>query len=110
MKNHKSNLPYKTLKIDGNHDNFETFYDKNKKIIYDSIFDTLLGFTIKNTIQLTLFVSSNIQNRHWETSFNFNRNDLKILKRDLMPFYEQTEDYEMCKKIGQLYDNLNLSH
>jgi hypothetical protein len=30
----------KTLKIDGKYNDFHTFYEKNKKIIYDSILET----------------------------------------------------------------------
>ena len=87
---------------------FLTFYEINKKVIYDSIFITLSGFVVQNNKELTLFVSSKIKNESWETEFNFKRKDFPILKRDLMPYYEQIEDYEMCDKIIKLHEQLTI--
>lgn len=95
-------IPYKTLKIDGNYADFTTFYEQNKKIIYDSIYETFLGFLKKEEKKLILQVSTNIEEVLWETEFIFVEEDSIILKRDLMPFYEKTEDYEMCSKILEL--------
>ena len=108
MRNQKNKKPFKTLKIEGDYNDFQTFYDRNKKLIYDSIFDTLSGFVVLDTKRLSLFVSSKIKDECWETEFNFKRNDYPILKRDLMPFYEQVEDYEMCEKIIKLHEKLVL--
>ncbi len=103
-------IPYKTLKIEGNFQDFNSFYEKNKKIIYDSIYETFLGFLKKEEKKLILQVTTNIEDIPWETEFIFVEEDSIILKRDLMPFYEKTEDYEMCSKILELdkvFTNLN---
>lgn len=103
-------IPYKTLKISGNFKDFNAFYEENKKIIYDSIYETFLGFLRKEEKKLILQVSTNIEDILWETEFVFVEEDCIILKRDLLPFYEKTEDYEMCTKILELdkvFTNIN---
>jgi hypothetical protein len=49
-----------------------------------------------------LFLSTSIEEEGWDTEFKFKKEDYIILKRDLMPFYEEIEDYEMCSKIIEL--------
>jgi hypothetical protein len=98
----KKNLPYKRLVIEGDYCDFQNFYESNKKLIYDSIFETFNGFVYENKPKLSLFVSTMIENVPWETEFIFKRKDHLILTRDLKPFYESIEDYEMCNKLIKL--------
>jgi hypothetical protein len=93
----------RVLKIDGEYCDFQTFYEKNKKIIYDSIFEIFNEFILNNEQkQFVLLLSTNIDEDCWDTELCFKSNDHIILKRDLMPFYEEIEDYEMCGKIIEL--------
>ena len=102
MKNLKK--PYKRLVIEGEYCNFQNFYEINKKLIYDSIYETFNGFIYEDTKNLTLFVSTKIENVQWETEFVFKRKDHPILKKELMPYYESVEDYEMCEKLVKLHN------
>jgi hypothetical protein len=96
-------IPYKVLRIDGDFVDFNSFYEENKKLIYDSIYETFLGFLKKDEDKkLILQVQASISEIPWETEFVFVEEDSIILKRDLMPFYEKNEDYEMCTKIKEL--------
>lgn len=94
---------YKTLVFEKDYDDFHNFYESNKKEIYDSIFETMNGFVDKKNKKLVLQVSAKIQSEDWGTEFVFKPDDFIILKRDLIPFYEKIEDYEMCDKINNLH-------
>ena len=58
--------------------------------------------------KLTLFVSAKIRGLEWDTEFNFHKEESVVLKRDLMPFFEEIEDYETCNEINNLYKELTL--
>jgi hypothetical protein len=51
-------------------------------------------------------VSANIKGLEWDTEFNFTKNESFVLKRDLMPFFEDNEDYETCSEIISLSKDL----
>lgn len=99
----KKNKSYKHLVIENDYEDFQTFYETNKKQIYDSIFETMTGFIDNKKKRLVLYVSAKIQSEDWGTEFVFKPDDYIILKRDLIPYYETIEDYEMCNKINNLH-------
>ena len=104
----KKSKPDMVLNIEGNFKDFTDFYDENKEIIYKNIlnlFDTLLETKQK---KLTLSVVAKIRGLEWDTDFTFSKNDKETLIRDVMPYFEQTEDYETCSKIIKLHESLTL--
>lgn len=100
--------PFKKLEITGKYKDFGDFYDENKRLIYESIFDVFKEFKTTRKKTLTLFVSAKIQGLEWDTEFNFHKQEAVVLKRDLMPFFEEIEDYETCGEINNLYKELTL--
>ena len=60
---------------------------------------------IKNKT-LSLTISAKIENIDWSTELTFNRNEIHILKKDLMGYFEDIEDYETCSQIISLSKNL----
>ena len=42
----------------------------------------------------------------WDTEFTFNRDETIVLKRDVLPYFEDIEDYESCSEILNLYKDL----
>jgi len=106
MKTQKKDLPYIILNIDGIYEDFPTFYEINKRIIYDSIYGTFYGLINVTNKNLILRLHAIIDNADYETEFDLKRDDIIILMRDLIPFYEELEDYEMCDKIKNLYERL----
>jgi hypothetical protein len=106
MRNQKKILPYLVLKIDGEYDDFPSFYETNKRIIYDSIYGTFYGLINGKNKNLILQLYAIIDNSDFETEFDFKRDDIIVLIRDLIPFYEELEDYEMCTKVKNLYETL----
>jgi hypothetical protein len=106
--NQKNAEPFKSLELKGKYNDFIDFYDENKRIIYESIFDVFKEFRNTKKKKLTLFVSAKIRGLEWDTEFNFHKEESVVLKRDLMPYFEGIEDYETCNEINNLYKELTL--
>jgi hypothetical protein len=79
---------------------FDDFYDDNKPLIYKTIFDIFKLFSDKRKRTVTLHVSAKIKDVDWDTTFTFHRDDLVVLKRDIMPFFEAIEEFELCGEIN----------
>lgn len=97
---------FKELKIEGKYSEFNDFYDANKELIYKSIIELFHEFKNTRKRTLTLYVSAKIKGLEWDTEFNFSKNESFVLKRDLMPFFEDNEDYETCSEIISLTKDL----
>jgi hypothetical protein len=96
--NHKK--PHKELIFKGIYKDYDSFYDDNKPIIYKTIFDLFKGFKDKRKKTLILYLSAKIKDVEWETTFTFHRDELIILTRDIMPFFEAIEEFELCGEIN----------
>ncbi len=108
MKNVKAK-PHKELIINGKYSEFGDFYDKNKELIYKSIIDLFSEFKTTRKKVLQLYIWSKIQGLEWDTEFNFKRQDSIVLTRDILPYFEEIEDYETCDKIIKLHKELTKS-
>lgn len=102
------NTSIKKVKIEGNYEDFKDFYDINKKLIYMSIIDIFHEFKKNNEKTSILNISAKIRGLEWDTEFNFNRDQTIILKRDIIPYFERNEEYEICSEINNLYKDLTL--
>lgn len=97
---------FKELFIEGRYKDFNDFYDENKLVIYKSIIDIFLEFKRTRKKTLTLNISAKIKGLDWDTEFTFNRDETIVLKRDVLPYFEDIEDYESCSEILNLYKDL----
>lgn len=104
----KSGTLFKELIFKKKYEDFSDFYDNNKENIYNSIIDLFEYFKQTNKSCLKLKINAKVNNIDWDTEFNFNRDEYFILKRDIMPYFEQSENYEMCSKIVQIHDDLTI--
>jgi hypothetical protein len=102
----KTRTPHKTMYIKGKYQDFNDFYDVNKKPIYENIVEVFKGFQGSKKKVLSLYVQAIIQGLEWDTEFKFNRSETIILTRDVLPFFESIEDYEKCGEIKNLYEDL----
>lgn len=102
----KTRTPYKTMYIKGKYQDFTDFYDTNKKSIYENIVEVFKGFQENKKRVLSLYIQAIIQGMEWDTEFKFNRNETIVLTRDVLPFFEEIEDYEKCQEIKNLYESL----
>jgi hypothetical protein len=99
----------KRLSIKGKYNDFSDFYDVNKVVIYKNILNLFSQFKKKEKNELVLTISAKIKGLDWETDLNFKRKEMNVLVRDIMPYFEQIEDYETCDKICKLYKTLQES-
>jgi hypothetical protein len=93
---------YKSLSFERNYKSFSDFYDTHKTEIYKSIIELFNEFKITNRKVLSLKLCAKIDNLEWDTEFNFTKDESIVLKRDIMPYFEDTEDYETCSEIIKL--------
>lgn len=100
--------PFKNLKLKGKYDNFPHFYNHNKEIIYKTIIDVFDAFKKRKSNNLLLVIHAKIDEISWKTEFNFNRKESIILTRDIMPYFEDIEDYETCNRIKNLEKELTM--
>lgn len=101
--------PDKELIFEGKYKEFSDFYDKNKEIIYRSILELFDEFKTTKKKVVQLYIYSKIQGLDWDTEFNFSRKDTIVLTRDILPYFEDVEDYETCDKIIKLSKDLTKS-
>ncbi len=101
--------PDKELIFEGKYKEFSDFYDKNKEIIYRSILELFDEFKTTRKKVVQLYIYSKIQGLDWDTEFNFTKKDIIVLTRDILPYFEQIEDYETCDKIIKLSKDLTKS-
>lgn len=105
----KAKTNYIDLVFNEHYEDFKDFYDENKEKIYKSILEVFKGFTKSKKKFLTLHLSAKIKDLDWDTEFKFSRNETIVLKRDLMPYFEEVEDYETCNEIKNLYKEMSVS-
>jgi hypothetical protein len=102
----KTRTPYRALYLKGRYQDFDEFYDTNKEIIYKKIIETFEGFAGTRKKVLSLYIQALIKGLEWDSEFVFYRDQSIVLTRDVMPFFEQKEDYETCIEIRNLYERL----
>ncbi len=97
---------FKKLHFNQNYESFGHFYSSTNDVIYKTVFDVFSEFkkTEKSTLKIT--VDAIIDNFEWGTDLIFTKDNYKILKTVLIPYYEKTEDFEFCRKIDTLYKQL----
>ena len=106
----KRTEPDFVLNLDGTYKDFTDFYGKNKETIYRSILNLFKELSSTDKFSLTLMVTAKIRGLEWDTDFTFSKKDAKSLIRDVMPFFEQNEDYETCSEIIKLHKNLTFQN
>ena len=82
------------------------FHSENKEKIYKTIIDLFKEFSVVRNKTLSMTISANIENIEWNTELCFSRNESYILKKDVMPYFEEIEDYETCSEIINLSKSL----
>lgn len=90
------------LTISGKYDNYIDFYSFNKTTIYNNIISLFESFKENEKKRLVLKLSANIENMKWKTDLEFTREEIYVLKRDILPYFEELEDYETCERVVKL--------
>jgi hypothetical protein len=90
-----------------NYKDFRDFYDENKILIYKSIIDIFEKFKTTKRKKLKLTVKAIIHDLEWDTEFCYTKNESEVLIRDLIPYFEEIEDFETCARIRDLNKELS---
>lgn len=106
LSQNRKKIPFKSLVFKGKYKEFSDFYDINKETIYKGILEVFNEFKTTRKKSLELYISAKIQNLDWDTEFTFHKEESIVLKRDLIPYFENIEDYETCLEIDNLYKEL----
>lgn len=93
---------FRELKYTTKYKSFEEFYSEAKPEIYKTIVDIFDEFNKTDKQVITISLSANISGMNWDTDFSFTKDQYFVMKRDILPFFEETEDYEMCSRIIKL--------
>lgn len=96
----------KKLIIKENYKDFSDFYNINKKLIYTNIINIFKSLKRKDKENVVLILSATINALQWETELKFSRAQSIVLIRDILPFFEETEDYEVCSEITSIYNKI----
>ena len=95
------------IKLEKDYDDFKSFYDENIVLIYKSTVELFSLFKNNRVKKLRLSVDAKIDGLKWGTDFEYSRTDSIILVRDLLPYFENIEDFETCIEIRDIYNDLN---
>ena len=87
---------------------YQQFHSENRGKIYRTIIDLFKEFEKINNKNLSISISANIESIEWTTELTFNRSEYHLLKKDVMPYFEESEDYETCSEIIKIGKNLTI--
>lgn len=100
---------FKTVRIKGSYDGFNEFYRKNQEIILEGIIDVFNEFKKTDKKKLTFLIKVNLSIEDgetlWDSEFTFTRKDYPVLVKEVIPFFEEKENYEKCLEIMNLYND-----
>jgi hypothetical protein len=97
--------PFITVQIEKKkYRDFKQLYDTNKGQIYEGVLQIYNELKISRKRSLTLLVSTDIGPLSWDTEFIFKKDEYDILIDQLIPYYEELEEYERCAEIKSLYE------
>lgn len=99
--------PYIKMEIGENYKDFNDFYQTNKEEIYKNIINLFKGLTKTKKRYLKLLVHSKIEGFIWGTEFVFDKTQKQILMNDILPFFEDREEYEVCSEIVKVYNSID---
>lgn len=95
------------ISIDKDYADFKDFYDNNKDTIYRNLVELFKRLLENGTPSQTLFISAKIQGIPWNTDFTMDKKSKQTLVENIIPYFEETEDYEFCAEILDIYNRLN---
>lgn len=89
-----------------NYKSFGEFYSVNKESIYRTLVNLFKSLKRKDKQIVILVLGAKINGLQWETELKFKRQESIVLIRDILPFFEENEDYETCGEITETYNKI----
>jgi len=99
----------KKLRVGEEYKDYNSFYNENKTLIYQNIFSLFKSLKRKDKNNLILVLSAKINGLHWEADLKFSRENVIVLYKEVLPYFESIEDYETCGEIHALYQKIGVN-
>lgn len=99
----KRNLTVKRLILEGDAETFDEFMDNNREKIYRGIIEIFKNLKDSKRKKFILHLDTQIGTFAWNTDFEFTIEEAVVLYRDVLPYYQDIEDYETCQEVLDLY-------
>ena len=96
------NKPYIKINLESNYQDFPDFYSSNKNLIFKNIVKLFDGLTRTRKKELKLIVISIIDGFEWSSEFIFDKTRTDLLINDILPYFEENEEYEICAEIRDI--------
>lgn len=105
-KNNGKTKPFVTVQLQKQqYKNFKHLYDTNKGDIYDGVLKIYEELYNSRKRTLMLLVTTDMGKLSWDTEFFFKKEEYGILIDQILPYFEELEDYEKCAQIKKLHES-----
>jgi hypothetical protein len=94
------------LLIPDNYPDFGYFYGCNKRKIYESIVEVFKELNRSGVECLKMRVIATVDSTEFSTCYSFKSDSPITLVRDILPYFVEMEEYEICGEIVKLHDSL----
>jgi len=95
------------LKFPKIYETYFEFAEDTREDIYTSIYRLMHILNDSTISEVKLFISAKVEGINWDTDFTIKKEDSILITRDLIPYFEKRENYEMCVKLKELYQKLS---
>jgi hypothetical protein len=103
----KSDILQKLIIVDKNYSDFQSFYKDEKRTVYLGYIDAFeMLINLKCPI-IPIKVHYLIEGQEYFTHLKAEKNNSIRLIENILPFFEQLEEYETCSKIIKLHKSIN---
>jgi len=103
---------FKELNFKDEYNSYFEFYNINKPVIYEAIvcvfeeFKRISNKNKNNDRVIILRLDVTIEGVQWSNNLGFTSEQYFVLKRDILPYFEENENYEICDRILKLHNEL----
>lgn len=86
------------LIIEQNYSTFQDFYKNEKPKIYKKIAE-IFEDSLRQDNEVKLLVLAKVNGIIFDTTFTISKNSRSLLTDNVIPYFEQTEEYEICGRL-----------
>lgn len=105
IKNNNSRV-FANCDVNADYNNFSDFLENNKEIIYTETVRLYREFLKTNETELKIVVKSTLNGRSWSTDLVYSKFNTELLVTDILDYFEQKEEYEVCAEIIKITKQL----
>jgi hypothetical protein len=88
--------------IEKKYTSFIDFLKNEKYIIYQKILESFEEIIVDETNDAELIIFANVEGVAFDSTFNINKDNIKLLSETVNSYFISIEDYESCDRIQKL--------